>query len=86
MDITQTTEESLLRLKDDLIADIKKIKRKIPEEKGVICSKNVSENRICCWDRYGRVVFSTGDRDCSIRRGRCVSRRRTKYGAKYPWF
>ena len=33
MNITQTTEENLLRLKDDLIADIKKLKGKSQKKK-----------------------------------------------------
>ena len=39
MNITQPTEENLLRLKDDLIADIKKLKGKSQKKKALFAAK-----------------------------------------------
>ena len=43
MNITKTTEESLLRLKDDLIADIKKLKGKSKKKKMLFAVKTLAE-------------------------------------------
>ena len=39
MDVTKSTEESLLRLKDDLIADIKKLKGKSQKKRSYLQRK-----------------------------------------------
>ena len=41
MDITQATEESLLRLKDDLVNDLKKLKNKSNKKKAVFLAKTL---------------------------------------------
>ena len=43
MDITQTTEENLLRLKDDLLTDIKKLKGKSQKKKVVFAAKTLAK-------------------------------------------
>ena len=43
MNITQTTEEGLLRLKDDLIADIKKLKGKSQKKKALFAVKTLAK-------------------------------------------
>ena len=43
MDIRQTTEENLLRLKDDLIADIKKLKGKSQKKKALFAAKTLAK-------------------------------------------
>ena len=43
MDITKATEENLLRLKDDLITDIKNLKNKYNKEKAIFALKTLSK-------------------------------------------
>ena len=43
MDVTKSTEESLLRLKDDLIADIKKLKGKSQKKKALFAAKTLAK-------------------------------------------
>ena len=43
MDVTKSTEESLLRLKDDLIADIKKLKGKSQKKKVLFATKTLEK-------------------------------------------
>ena len=43
MDITKSTEENLLRLKDNLIADIKKLKGKSQKKKALFAAKTLAK-------------------------------------------
>ena len=86
MDVTKSTEESLLRLKDDLIADIKKLKGKSQKKKALFAAKTLAKTVFVAGTVTAALFFSTGDGDCSIRQCCCVSRRWEKYGAKYPWY
>ena len=46
MNITQATEEGLLRLKDDLINDVKELKHKSNKKKAVLLAKTLLKSML----------------------------------------
>ena len=57
MDITQATEESLLRLKDDLVNDVKNLKNKSSKKKAVFLAKTLVKSMLVAGDITTALFF-----------------------------
>ena len=80
MDLTKATEESLLRLKDDLVNDVKNLKNKSNKKKAVFLAKTLVKSMLVAGGITTALFFSTGYCDsCTWRCGR-VGRYGYEYG------